>query len=158
MNEEHKSVKEMWEKYLTSIGDDITKTDKKYTSWHFCDNEKDANELAQLVKEDVKKATASLYDLYEIEGEVLPKVSDLSIITDWNGIAKCIIKTTNITHVPFKDVTEDFARTEGEGDKSLNYWRKAHIAAFSRGLKEFNQEFSEDMLVVCEVFKVVYKS
>ncbi|MCT4606010.1 MAG: ASCH domain-containing protein [Marinisporobacter sp.] len=28
--------------------------------------------------------------------------------------------------------TEEFAKTEGEGDKSLKYWRKVHIDFFTR--------------------------
>jgi len=43
---EHKSVKEMWENYLISAGYDIANTNKKYTSWHFCDNEEDANKFS----------------------------------------------------------------------------------------------------------------
>ena len=57
MSQEHKSVKEMWENYLMYIGYDIVNTNKKHISWHFCDNEEDANNLAELVKHGIKKAT-----------------------------------------------------------------------------------------------------
>ncbi|MCT4583817.1 MAG: ASCH domain-containing protein [Peptostreptococcaceae bacterium] len=157
MAEEQTSVKEMWHQYLKSINEDVNNTDKKYISWHFCDNEKDANDLANLTKEGIKRATTSLYYWYEVEGEVLPQVGDLNIITNWNGEAKCIIKTKEINIVPFREVTEEFAKTEGEGDKSLEYWKNAHIKAFSRGLKEVGKEFFEDILVVCEEFELVYK-
>lgn len=157
MKNEHKSVNEMWENYLNSIGEDTENTDKKYFSWHFCDNEKDAYELAELVKKGIKRATASLHKLYEVDGEKLPEVSDLNIITDWKGIAQCIIKTKKVTVLPFNAVTEEFANTEGEGDKSLKYWRKVHIEAFSRTLIEYKMEFSEELLVVCEEFDLIYK-
>lgn len=156
MLQEHKSVKEMWESYLISIGDNIADTNKKYISWHFCDNEKDANDLAELVKQGVKRATTSLYDLYEIEGDALPEEGDLDIITDWHGQAQCIIETKKVTIVPFKEVTEAFAHTEGEGDKTLKYWKEVHINAFSRELESFDKKFSEDMLVVCVEFEMVY--
>lgn len=157
MLQEHKSVKEMWENYLISIGDNIVDTNKKYISWHFCDNEEDANNLAELVKQGIKRATTSLYYLYEIEGDTLPEDGDLSVITDWYGQAQCIIETKKVTIVPFKEVTEEFANIEGEGDKSLKYWQEVHINAFNRHLKAFNKKFSEDMLVVCEEFETVYK-
>lgn len=157
MTQEHKSVKKMWENYLISIGDNIVDTDKKYISWHFCDNEEDANNLAELVKQGVKRATASLYYLYEIEGDTLPEDGDLSIITNWYGQAQCIIETKKVTIVPFKEVTEEFANIEGEGDKSLKYWQEVHINAFNRHLKAFNKKFSENMLVVCEEFETAYK-
>mgnify|MGYP004578500379 CR=1 FL=1 len=57
----------------------------------------------------------------------------------------------------FSKVGEEFAYREGEGDKSLKYWREAHTESFTCELKEFNKEFNEDMLVVCEEFEVVYK-
>jgi len=157
MLQEHKSVKEMWGNYLMSIGHDIVNTNKKYISWHFCDNEKDANNLAELVKQGIKRATTGLYYLYEIEGDALPKEGDLSIIIDWQGKAQCIIETKKVTILPFKKVTEEFAKIEGEGDKSLKYWQEAHINAFSRHLKNYKMKFSEDMLVVCEEFETVYR-
>lgn len=154
MEKEHKSVTEMWGKYLNSLDDNA---DKNYASWYFCDNERSANELADLVKSGEKRATASLLYWYEVEGELLPKVGDLNIITNWDGIAQCIIETKKITIIPFEDVSEEFARTEGEGDKSLEYWRRVHIEFFTKELESIGKKFSKDMRVVCEEFEVVYK-
>jgi uncharacterized protein YhfF len=39
---------------------------------------------------------------------------------------------------------------EGEGDSTLAYWRQAHRDYFSR-----KNQFTEDMLVWCERFRVV---
>ena len=41
---------------------------------------------------------------------------------------------------------------EGEGDKSLDYWRKVHIKFFE---EEFGDKFNEDMEVLCEEFELV---
>lgn len=153
---EHESVKKMWGNYLATIGENPESTNKKYSAWHFCNNEQDANELADLVLKGTKKATASLYLSYSNDDE-LPKEEDLSIIINWDGIAQGIIRTTNIEIVPYKDVTEEFAATEGEGDKSLEYWRRAHWSFFTEEMKEIGKEPTEDMLVVCEKFEVVYK-
>lgn len=157
MFQEHPSVKEMWEKYLVSIGEPTDSKSNTYESWFFCDNEKSANTLADLVIKEIKRATASLYYSYEIENEPIPKVGDLSIITDWYGIAQCIIKTTKINIVPFEDVTNEFAAREGEGDKTLSYWRKVHWDFFSRELKQYGIEPQKDMLVICEEFELAYK-
>lgn len=150
------SVKEFWFRYLKSINEDINSTSLKYTSWYF-GNEKIANELADLVLLGVKKATTSLYYFYEIENEELPKSGDLSVITDFSGNAKCIIKTNSIKIIPFNKVSEHFAFKEGEGDKSLEYWRNAHIKFFNEELSELGMKFSEEMLVVCEEFELVYR-
>ena len=152
----HETVKQMWRDYLLSIGQDIETTDLKYEAWHFCDNEKDADELAELVCQGIKKATTGLLYFYEQENEALPKPGNLNIVTDWQGKARCVIRTKKVTLLPFSDVSEEFAYTEGEGDKSLEYWREAHIAAFGRHLDKIGMEFSEDMIVVCEEFEAVY--
>ena len=156
MNKKNKSVEIMWECYLKSIGENLDDTDKKYTSWHFCDNKKSADELAKLVKEGIKRATTSLYYWYENEEEELPKVGDVSIIKGWDGIAQCIIQTKQVKIIPFNKVDEKFAYIEGEGDKSLEYWTKGHIDFFSKELESEGIEFLADMLVVCEEFELVY--
>ncbi|BDU50031.1 ASCH domain-containing protein [Haliovirga abyssi] len=157
MTKEEKSIKEMWKNYLIFAGEDLKSVDKICDSWYFGDNKDMADNLAKLVKQGIKKATTGLLYFYESEKYPLPKLGELNIVTDYNGVAQCVVKTTKVNIKPFKDVTEDFARTEGEGDKSLEYWRKAHIDFFSRELKEVGKEFNEDMLVVLEEFEVVYK-
>jgi len=152
---EHKTVKEMWKKYLSTIGENINNTSITYESWYFCNNEKDANELARLVKKRIKKATASLHCLYEIENEPIPKVGDYVVITNWKGIAQCIIQMTNINIIPFKEVTHTFAAKEGEGDKTLSFWRKVHRKFFTLELKKYSKKFSEEIFVVCEEFEMV---
>ncbi|AIY81703.1 ASCH domain-containing protein [Clostridium botulinum] len=156
MSNEHSSINKMWKNYLNLIGENEFTTKLEYNSWSFGDNEALANELVELVLKGEKTATTSLYYLYELETEVLPKEEQLAIITDFSGNAKCIIKTKHVNVLPFSKVKAEFAFKEGEGDKSLEYWKKGHIDFFNRGLKDFNKEFSEDMLVVCEEFEVIY--
>lgn len=156
MEKEHISVKNMWEAYLHSIGEDSANTNKKYTSWHFCNDEKSADDLAELVKAGIKRGTTSLLKFYEVDNEELPKVYDYNIITDWNGTPQCITRTKKVTALPFKDVNVELAEIQGEGDKSLKYWQDAHIDYFTKELKEINLEFSPDMPVVFEEFEVVF--
>ena len=61
-----------------------------------------------------------------------------------------------VTVLPYDQVPAEFAYKEGEGDRSLNYWREVHEAFFANELAEAGLAFSEDMLVVCEEFEVVY--
>ena len=156
MGKYDKSVEEMWKKYLEQIGEEPVGTSLTYESWYFCDNEEDANELAQLVLEGTKRATASLYKSYEFEKEELPKEGSHIVVTDWNGTAKCIIRTNKVSILPFKDITEDHARIEGEGDKSLKYWKDGHTRFFTRECEVMGIEFNQDMLVAFEEFQVVY--
>ena len=144
---------EMWEKYLEVSGKD---KDTAYESWHFCNNEEDANELAELTRLGVKKATASLHKVYGFENEPIPKVGEMSVVTNWQGEAVCVIQVEKVEILPFREITEEHARIEGEGDKSLEYWREAHIKFFKEEAREMGIQFTEDLLVVFERFKMVY--
>ena len=157
MNSRKNSIEIVLNKYLNLIGENENTTKLKYNSWSFGDNKELADELVDIVLRGEKTATTSLYCLYEIENESLPKVGDLGVVTDFDENAKCVIKTNKVSVLPFLEVNAEFAYKEGEGDKSLEYWRECHINFFSRLLKELDMNFSEDMLVVCEEFVVVYK-
>lgn len=155
--EQHPSVDKMWEDYLTSIGESLEETDKTYEAWHFCNNEKDANELAELVLSGQKYATASLECLYKLDGDKVPEVGDLSVIIDWDGKAKCICQIKDLQSVPFNEVKAEFAYKEGEGDRSLAHWQRVHEKYFKDELSYYNKSFDKKMKVLCEEFEVVYK-
>ena len=71
-------------------------------------------------------------------------------------LSLCIIQSTHIEIIPFDSVSDRFAATEGEGDKTLRYWREAHWRFFSRECQRIGREPNLQMPVVCEEFKLVY--
>ena len=104
-----------------------------------------------------KRATTGLKCLYELENEQLPQAGQYSVILDSRGLPRCITRITKTEITPFREITEEYAFIEGEGDKSLTYWRNAHREVFTRECREdFQMDFSEDMECVCEYFEVVY--
>ena len=60
-----------------------------------------------------------------------------------------MLETTELTERRFNEVDTVFAYDEGEGDRSLAFWRQAHRDYFSR-----RGEFAEDMLLCCERFRL----
>lgn len=150
-------ISKVWENYLNSIGETSGSTEKIFSYWHFDNNEDSANALADLVLEGRKKATASSLWVFEHDNEPIPKSGDYSIILNWSGVPKAIIKTTKVTIVQFNEVKQEFAEKEGEGDLSLEYWRKVHIDFFSRECARIGKQFTETMPVVCEEFELVYR-
>ncbi len=127
-------------------------------AFHFDDNECSANQLARLVLAGRKRATAALLWVHDHEKKRLPRPGDLSIVTDFAGNAVCVIETTQVDVVPFDEVSEEFAATEGEGDGSLPYWRRVHEAFFGRACKRIGRTADPHMPVVCERFEVVFRS
>ena len=86
----------------------------------------------------------------------MPQAGQYSIVTDWDGVPRCVIQTTRVRVIPFNDITFDICRREGEDD-SLDSWRESHIAFFTEEGRQLGYEFSEDMPVIFEEFKLVYK-
>ena len=113
------SGKELWELFVKK--NDIAETD--YEEFAFGD---DSDLLAYLVKIGEKTATASAYPLYELEDEPLPKVGSYSVVLDSKDNAVCIIQTTKVSVVPFNEISKEHAYKEGEGDKSLDYWKRVY--------------------------------
>ena len=150
------SVAVMWNSYFDSLGGAPARCDSSYSSWQFGDTKLDANELVQLVIKGVKRATASLYEVYSYEGIPLPEPGDYSVVTDGEGVARCIIQTQTVEIIPYRDVSEEFAAQEGEGDRSLGYWKRVQWAFFSREMEAMGKKPSQEMLVVCETFSLVY--
>jgi uncharacterized protein YhfF len=124
----------------------------EFDAFAFGDSPGTADELAALVVSGRKRATTSLLAEYEAEGEPLPRVGQYSVVLDGRGEPAALIRTSEVTVRAFRGVDEAFARDEGEGDRSLGYWREAHERFFSRMLPHF----SEDSPVVCERFELVY--
>ena len=147
-------IRPFWFEYLSEAN--LDPETLVYDIFHFADNRSDANELADLVLRGRKRATASLLFEYETGGKRQPQAGDLSIVTDWEGLPRCVIKTTEVEVIAFRDVNEKFAADEGEGDLSLAYWKEVHWDYFGRVCRELERERSLEMRVVCERFQVVF--
>lgn len=143
------TAQEMWNAYMKKCGSEHA----EYEAWAFGE---DADELAELVVCGKKTATASAYPLYEREREPLPRAGEYSVILDSREQAVCVIRTDRVYVTPFREVSEEHARREGEGDGSLAYWRQVHERFFRQEMKEAGLSFDEDMPVVCEEFSCVY--
>ncbi len=114
-------------------------------SFAFGDSPALADELLALVLEGVKTATCSTQDE--------PNTStpgERWIVLDGRGVPRCVIETVEVSYRRYGDVDADFAYQEGEGDRSLAYWRAAHRRYFTR-----LGRFSEDMMLMCERFRLV---
>lgn len=156
MDDKQARLKAFWQGYLDSLPPASLPPQGMPQAWHFCDTEPCANELVALVLAGIKTATCGSLIGYEHDGDPVPQVGDLSIVTDWDGEPLCVIETTEITLRPYDQVDARFAYDEGEGDRSLAYWREAHRAYFNREGGAIGYEFDEAMTLVCERFRVVY--
>ena len=144
-----------WKSFVESQPDDPTP--RFYEAFHFDDNETSANELARLVLSGTKRATAGLVWSFEAASTAMPKVGDLSVVTTWAGQPLCVIRTQRVDVVAYDEVSDEFAATEGEGDRSLRHWRLVHWASFSRACQRMGRMPDTRMPVACERFEVLFR-
>ena len=81
---------------------------------------------------------------------------DLHVVTNWAGEAQCVIRTTEVKVMPFDAVTDEHAAAEGEGDLTLEWWRRIHWAYYERELQGTGYVPRLHMPIVCESFECLY--
>jgi uncharacterized protein YhfF len=114
-------------------------------SFAFGDSPALADELLDLVIRGVKTATCSTEDEPNVSSP-----GERWIVLDGSGTPRCVIESTDVSFRRYNEVDAAFAHDEGEGDRSLVYWREAHQRYFVR-----LGRFSEDMMLMCERFRLV---
>lgn len=149
---ENESAIKMWHAFITEHPE--VKAD--FDAWSFGATPQMTDDLANLVLKRKKTATASNYALYGLTNMPLPQVGDYSVILDGHQQAVAIIRTTAVDVVPFCDVSADHAFAEGEGDRTLAYWRRVHEKFFTEELAAAQQKFTEQTLVLLERFMLLY--
>ena len=114
-------------------------------SFLFGDSPELADELAALVLSGIKTATC-----WAASDGASTQVGKRMVVLSGSGEPVAVIETVELTQRRFSDVDAAFAYDEGEGDRSLAFWRRAHRRYFTR-----LGQFAENMLLYCERFQVV---
>jgi uncharacterized protein YhfF len=150
-------IEAYWRSYLDTLPADSLARNEQYVAEGWGDSPQMADELGALIAAGTKTATCSAFWEYEAEGSPLPQTGLKTVVLDGNGDPLCIVETTEVEVRPYDEVDARFAYDEGEGDRSLEYWREAHWRFFSRTLPNIGKEPAADMPLVCERFRVVHR-
>ena len=142
------AIETFWRSFVEATG-----IDGPYTAWAFGHDPAMADDLGRLVRDGPKRATTSLLSWYEgDDAEPMPTVGALSVILDGSERPLCVIRTTAVEVRAFGLVDDAFAWVEGEGDRSLAYWRAAHIDFFASE----GRPVTEDTPVVLDTFELLW--
>lgn len=145
------STQAMWDAFCAASGTEGTHEAFAFGGPDFPEL---ANELALLVRDGPKRATTGLLAEYEDEGEPLPEVGAYAVVQDGSGRAVCVVRTRDVRVMRFGDIDAAFAFEEGEGDRTLAWWRSAHLKFFAGVGRAVNN----DSLMVCERFAKLWPS
>ncbi len=105
-----------------------------------------ADELLALVLEGRKRATCWARS----EGMKGAEIGKHMVVLDGAGCPRAVLQTLELAQRRFDEVDAAFAFDEGEGDRTLAFWRAAHQRYFTR-LKLYQP----DMMLWCERFRLV---
>jgi uncharacterized protein YhfF len=72
------------------------------------------------------------------------------VVLDSAGHPRALIESVHLERKRFDEVDADFARSEGEGDLSLETWRRLHEECFTR-----QGTYAPDMMLWCESFRLM---
>jgi uncharacterized protein YhfF len=148
------SVEHFWERYLATLPEKhLHRFLPLPQAWSFGDGPEMADDLGGLAMQGKKTATCSRY-----VGENILEFATVSILLNGQGQPWGVVETTEITVRRYCDVTAEWAAAEGEGDLSLDYWRSEHWTYFTRGAVDGSYTVSEDMLLMCERFRIIYRA
>ena len=150
------SPEDFWEAFCDH-NMDLNKDELYYDVWQFLDGKRGCDRLASLCLAGIKTATSSVYETFELDEMKVPEEGDYSIILDSDEVPLFIIKDTKVEIKKFAEIEAEFAEKEGEGDQSLEGWKKIHQKEFEKKCEEYGIEFSEDTLILCEEFEVVFQ-
>ena len=114
-------------------------------TFSFGDGPNLANQLAELVINGRKRATC-----WAASDGRLTEIGKRMVMLDGAGQPRAVVQTVELTLRRFNEVDASFAYDEGEDDRTLTSWRKAHRSYFGR-----KGQFAEDMLLWCERFRVL---
>jgi uncharacterized protein YhfF len=127
-----------------------------YEAFRFGNTETSARELAALVVSGLKTTTSDLLWTVELNQKPLVQMGDFSIVTDWDEKPVCLIQTTEVRVLPLEQIDAQFAFDYGEGDRTLEWWKREMWRYYVHECKRIGRKATRDMPLVCERFRVVH--
>ena len=145
---------EYWEKFLKDTGrdsEDRCAGDLFFESKGFVEAE-----LLSLVLSGRKTAIFTSYSTFAIDGEPLPLAGEIYLVVNKKNEPICVIEFENVQIVPYNEVTWQMASLEGE-DENLEAWREKQREYLEDEGAVVGFEFTPDIKLVFQTFRVVYR-
>lgn len=143
-----------WERYLSGLSAADRPVDA-FVAASYAGGRGATDFLIDLYLKGKKTAGSSLVKGILADGEPLPEVGNYWIVLDSRSEPRLLARTTRVETHLFKDMPAEVARAEGEGDLSLEHWRRVHQRAFGPYLASWGIHDIEEAEVVTEHFELL---
>ena len=149
------NVQAFWAEFCAATG---VATDTAYQARTFSDPRHSSvtDEIAELARQGRKRGTCHLQLDFEKNGVPYRYPGDYMVVLNTTLTPLCVVRCTRLEIVPFNQVTEEFAVSEGEGDLSYEYWARVHKRYFVNMLGSLGLDWSDTVNVVCESFETLW--
>jgi uncharacterized protein YhfF len=112
-----------------------------------------ADEGAALILDGTKTLTSSPF--WDYPDGVIPFVGALGVLLDGAGMPRGIVETTCVEVMPFRAVTQNMARAYGEGERTVEWWRRVMGEFYRASAARHGAAFTEDTPLIWEWFALV---
>ena len=124
--------------------------------WALGDSPELSDELLGLVLAGRKVAAAGSLWEDRARGWHTPRPGDRTVILDGAGAPGALIEAVRVEIVPFDEVPDAFARSEGEGFAGHADWAEAHWRYYTRRSVDLPFEPTRRMPIVCHTFRLLH--
>ncbi len=146
---------EFWTEYLKKTGQ--TAENAVYNGeLCFEDTSWAGQSQLSLVLAGKKTAIFTPFPSFDINRESVPCGGEVYIVEDTAEEPSAVIRVKDVKLIPFNQIDWELARQDGENE-NLEDWQDKEREFFEDEADLCGFDFTEDMLVVCEIFELVYK-
>jgi uncharacterized protein YhfF len=150
-------VDRYWRQFLDSLPAGQPRPDRYVEAFFFGTKPELAHQITRLVLDGTKTATGSLLWSTEAEGKTPARRGDYWIVTNGGDDPVCVIRTTDARAIPFDEVGEEYARSGGERDRTLESWREMYWDYIVGECRRLGRTPEAKAPLVMERFEVVYR-
>ncbi len=150
------SVDRYWAQYLDSFPTDAKRPSVHPGTVAFGFTWEHARAIAPLVRNGTKTATGDLVWSNEADGKPGPRPGDLWIVMAGPDEPVCIVEVTEVSVFPYDEVPDEYAWEGGEGDRTVQYWRRIYWKLIVSECKRIGREPDVKAPLSMERFRLVY--
>jgi uncharacterized protein YhfF len=145
---------QFWQSAGETLGDAIMHGDYA-VRWIGLDHTT-TEEVLELIRSGDKTGTFTLPWIIEKTGDPTPSIGDNIILIDYGGHPQLILRLTEISTVPFGQISEIHTAVDGSPVRDLAIWKPLHTQYWNNMLAEFGMSVSDEMPVWIEKFDLVF--
>jgi uncharacterized protein YhfF len=151
------AIDEFWNRYLLTLPEN-ERQQSYFEAASWGNTPELADRIANLISAGTKTTTSSLLWSQQKHQWTIEKPGDKSIVLDSQNHPVCIIEIEQVFIKPFDEVDPEFVYHYGEGDRTMQFWNQNMWAYYNEECQRLDKTAEKNMPMICQVFRVIYKS